>query len=420
MADLDTHIPGSPASVRAAASWLRSNLHPNLDAVAEQFNKAGLDAEEFWTSEAGREFREAMTRGDQRTGELAEAVRAMADDLDAFAHSLELCQNDMSDARTAAFRTGLTVNGFIIVDPGPLPASPLPPQNPDPAAQAQYDTELAAWEQTRARFEAFGAAATEVDRVHRQYAAAGDDLARRYDGFDHASWMVSQGEIAMEGLAAGAAAHQTARVNHFTRMADDFVTRAQAAIADMEAHPNRFRSFRGGGFNPLNWMSAVRESPTLQRLLPTVPNQGAIAAQAAHIDDLLNQGESALNRATAAADDALPGRLGGAGRALGAAGLALGIYSDYMDGEDTVQIVASQGGSFVAGMAAGAAIGTMIPVPVVGTVAGALVGGVVSIFADGAIDSLFEEGPDVGAAFEAGVDALADVGSAIGSFFGGD
>lgn len=36
-----------------------------------------------------------------------------------------------------------------------------------------------------------------------------------------------------------------------------------------------------------------------------------------------------------------------------------------------------------------------------------------AIFADGAIDSLFENGPDVGAAAEAGVEALADTDEAI-------
>ena len=36
-----------------------------------------------------------------------------------------------------------------------------------------------------------------------------------------------------------------------------------------------------------------------------------------------------------------------------------------------------------------------------------------SIFTSGAIDSLFENGPDVGAALDSGDDALADTGGAI-------
>lgn len=64
---------------------------------------------------------------------------------------------------------------------------------------------------------------------------------------------------------------------------------------------------------------------------------------------------------------------------------------------------------------AGAAIGSVIPVggTVVGAVIGTAVGAGIAIFSDGAIDSLFENGPDVGAAFDSGVDALADTGGAI-------
>jgi hypothetical protein len=46
-------------------------------------------------------------------------------------------------------------------------------------------------------------------------------------------------------------------------------------------------------------------------------------------------------------------------------------------------------------------------------VVGTVVGAGIAIFADGAIDSLFENGPDVGAAWDEGVDALADTGEAI-------
>lgn len=42
----------------------------------------------------------------------------------------------------------------------------------------------------------------------------------------------------------------------------------------------------------------------------------------------------------------------------------------------------------------------------------------VGIFTSGAIDSLFENGPDVRAAYEAGRDALVDTGEAIGDAAG--
>jgi hypothetical protein len=42
-----------------------------------------------------------------------------------------------------------------------------------------------------------------------------------------------------------------------------------------------------------------------------------------------------------------------------------------------------------------------------------VVGAGVGIFTSGAIDSLFEDGPDVGAAVDSGLDALEDTGGAI-------
>ncbi len=95
----------------------------------------------------------------------------------------------------------------------------------------------------------------------------------------------------------------------------------------------------------------------------------------------------------------LPLKLGGA---LAVAGIGYDIYT----GKDPVQAVASGGGGFFASVAAGAGtgalIGTFVPIPGVGTAVGAVVGAGVGIFTSGAIDSLFENGPDVGAAFDSG------------------
>ena len=112
---------------------------------------------------------------------------------------------------------------------------------------------------------------------------------------------------------------------------------------------------------------------------------------------------------------------------LGPLGFGLGVYNDYQEGESTTQILVSQGASTAVGIAAGAgasaltgmaigaAAGSVVPGvgTVVGAVVGTAVGAGVAIFADGAIDSLFENGPDVGKAFDEGVDALADTGDAI-------
>ena len=95
-----------------------------------------------------------------------------------------------------------------------------------------------------------------------------------------------------------------------------------------------------------------------------------------------------------------------AGGALAAAGILWDIHS----GKDPTQAVASGAGGFLASVGAGAAtgaiVGSFVPIPGVGTAAGAIIGAGVGIFTSGAIDSLFENGPDVGEAAEAGWDAV--------------
>ena len=102
---------------------------------------------------------------------------------------------------------------------------------------------------------------------------------------------------------------------------------------------------------------------------------------------------------------------------IGGALAVAGIGYDIATGKDPVQAVAAGGGGFLASVAAGAAIGTLIPIPGVGTAVGALGGAVVGTFASGAIDSLFENGLDVGEAGKRGLEAVTDTGKAIGGGF---
>ncbi|WP_143033692.1 hypothetical protein [Nocardioides sp. YR527] len=127
-------------------------------------------------------------------------------------------------------------------------------------------------------------------------------------------------------------------------------------------------------------------------------------------------------------DGKIPKFLGKAGKVLGPLGLGLGLYNDYQEGETGTQIVVSQGvsaaagigagagASMLTGMAVGAAAGSVVPGlgTAVGAVVGTAVGAGIAIFSDGAIDSLFENGPDVGKALNEGWKSLEDTGEAIG------
>lgn len=72
----------------------------------------------------------------------------------------------------------------------------------------------------------------------------------------------------------------------------------------------------------------------------------------------------------------------------------------------------SAGTTMLAATATGAALGSAVPV--VGTAVGAVVGLGVGIFASGAIDSLFENGPDVGQAIDEGWDSVTGTVGAVG------
>lgn len=104
----------------------------------------------------------------------------------------------------------------------------------------------------------------------------------------------------------------------------------------------------------------------------------------------LDEAEDLLSQSRHLDDSRALRHLGRAGKILGPLGLGLGVYNDYQEGETTAQIAVSQGVSTGLGVAAGGG-------------ASALTG----------VDSLFENGPEVGAAAEAGVEALADTGEAI-------
>lgn len=84
-------------------------------------------------------------------------------------------------------------------------------------------------------------------------------------------------------------------------------------------------------------------------------------------------------------------------------------------------VAAGAGATIGASALMGTTIGSVVPNvgTAVGAVVGTVVGAGVAILADGAIASLFENGPDVGAAADAGWEALESIGEAIADGVGG-
>lgn len=404
---VDTEIQGSPAAIEGAAHWLRSSLAAELTDAADRANDARRSADGSWNSEAGDEFVGVMARARGKIDDLEGAVRTMADDLDKFAGKLRRAQEQMGDVRTEARGADLTVNGFVVEDPGVGPVRPPDGFEGTPAEVDAHNGRVAAYDAHQDKIRAYNAASAEASRIDRYYATACRDLQDQYTPGQHAAWLLTVGDI-LGDVAAGAIGVDIAsKKSNLHGRAQGLLDEATRMIDDLQAHPERYLKRKWFFFQTLD--EARLEADRL-----------AIAGKLDEAQDLLDQSRRL--------DDArAPRYLGRFGRVLGPIGFGLGVFNDYQEGESTTQVAVSQGVSTGLGVAAGigasaasgAAVGAMFGsvVPGVGTAVGAVVGTAVgagvAIFADGAIDSLFENGPDVGQAWDEGVDALADTGDAI-------
>lgn len=396
---IDTEIEGSPGQVEGAAEWLRNQLASRLGSAADRLNDARKDADGSWNSVAGDEFVDLMTRARDETDDLQSAARRMGQDLEDFASRLRTCQEQMADVRTGARASGLGVSGFVVEDPGPGPARPPDHFEGTPEQVRDHDQRVDAYNAHQRLVEAYNQAHREAARIDRQYAAACRALQHDYTVREHAAWVVTLGDILGDAAAAAIGVHLGLRKSGLHGRAQSLLDEASRAIDDLQAHPERYLKRTWFFFKELD---ATR-----------------LEADRLVIAGKLDEASELLDEAARLDDARLPKYLGRAGRVLGPAGVALGVYNDYQDGETATQVAASQGMSLAAGVGSGALAGAAIGsvVPVVGTAAGAAVGTVVgagvAIFTDGAIDSVFENGPDVGKAFEEGVDALESTGEAI-------
>lgn len=402
-----TEITGEPAAIEAAADWLRQSLAPELANAADAANGARRDADASWRSTAGEEFASTMGRARDEVDNLAGAARRMADDLDAFAAKLRSAQEQMADVRSTASAAGLVVSGWIVEPPGTGPAFPSPTVDATPEAMAAYDDQLRAYEAHQQLVRAYAAAEAEAARIDRYYATACRELQDDYTPSTHASWIVTLSSTLGDTAAAAVGVHVALNRSRLTGAAQALADEAARAVADMQANPERYLKRKWFFFKTLD--------------------EARLEADKLAIEGKLDESQRLLQEADELTESRSLRYLGRAGKVLGPVGIGLGAYNDWHAGETVPQIAVSQGVSAGLGAAAGfgASVGTAAligaaagsVVPGVGTAVGAVVGTVVgagvAIFADGAIDSVFENGPDVGKAWDEGLDALADTGEAI-------
>ncbi len=378
---LDTEIPGSPGSIESAARWLSGTLAPSVLKASDALNSARGDAQSDWDGGAGAAFASTMRTASGKADDLDSSTTEVAGALDGYAGSLRSAQHKMADIRAVAAGAGLTVHGFVIENPGAGPARPGPmtvTSDTPPSAVDAHNVSVAAYEAHQDKIRAWNKAVTDAEAVRTDLTAAGDGLSDKYRGLSGPQWVLTAGDVA--GGLAGA--------------------RLQYNASALRKTSEIFKS------------QAIRD---LDRALRTNPAHVGKSRWYQDLDRARKVGTSADDLARTAntldrSSKTLPLKVGGA---LAGAG----ILWEINNGKDPTQAVASGAGGFLASVGAGAAtgavVGSFVPIPGVGTAAGAIIGAGVGIFASGAIDSLFENGPDVGEAAEAGWDAVEDTGEAI-------
>jgi hypothetical protein len=318
-----------------------------------------------------------MSGGAQKTDQLAAAATDSAQKFDDYAAELQRAQDDMRRVRETAAAGGLTVNGDVIEDPGPTPATPGPaPTGPaaTPEAVAAHNEATAASNAHANLVHAYNAAQHGTDAARQVAKLAADTLKNVWADVSSKFFLVI-GDLANGAAGTLAAKHASILSQQAKFMAD--------------------------------------ESAKFLQMAKTAPAGTSASMIYKDFDASRAAAYSADDAAKAAAEtESKAGRIGlKVGGALAVAGVAY----DIANGKPVGQAVVSGAVGFGASVAAGALVGSAIPVPVVGTAVGALVGAGVGLFASGAVDSLYQNGIGaVGGAIEDGTKAVADTGKAIG------
>lgn len=377
---IETCVDGEPASVEAAATYLRGTFAAEIGRSADTVVAARRTATGDWHGLAGEAFAQRMRTSAGKAGDLAAAVRGIADEMDVYATGLRSAQQRMQAVRDDALAAGLVVTGTAVHHPGGGPPPPgALPADADPATIQQHDRAQQIFSAHQLLLAAYENAATDAAEVNREFDFVLDAFVNMLNDLEQ-KWFLVVGDLVAGAGVAGVMAYNS------------------EAMRQRAAH--------------------VRESSARFLDLGRSAPAGTSVAQVHRDADEAMRLRYAADDAARRADD-LAARSGSfafkAGGALAVTGIA---YDVAVGGKPVDQAIVSGGVSFAASVGAGAAVGTLIPVPVVGTVAGALVGAGVGIFTSGMVDSLYENGIDgVGEAIGDGFEAVGGAGEAVGDVF---
>jgi hypothetical protein len=375
---IDTKIAGNPESVRGTAHWMRNSLARAVSDAASQIYNARNSADAGWRGPASDAFRTKMTGGATKADGLATATSDVAQKFDDFAADLQRAQEDMGRVRSTAAAAGLKVEGDLILEPGPAPAAPgVAPTGTGatPETVNAYNQAVSAQNTYSSQVDAYNSAQHAADSA-RTIGKLAADMVKNVWADVSGKWFLVIGDLANGAGETLAAAHASILMKQSTHLEDEAARLLEAA----------------------------KTAPAGTTTASIYKDFDASRAAAYGADDAV---------AGAAKTEARAGRIGlKVGGALAVAGIAYDIIAT---DKPVGQAIVSGGVGFGASVAAGALIGTAIPVPVLGTAVGAGVGAVVGLFASGAVDSLYQNGIGaVGDAIADGASAVADAGKAVG------
>lgn len=375
---LTTVIPGDPAELTVVATWLRGSLGGALDGSELTLQSARQD-DGGWDGTAGDAFRTRMSTAYTHAANLNDALVTATTAIDTFALALTTAQSDAAAVREAAAAAGLTLTTTGIRAPAiwPIPAPP-PPGSSAASAQSYYLAQDARSDNV-AHWQAYAAASVELARITRTLAGAAEAL-------DDVRADVEVVKVPVASLLS------TALVDGVAGTTAPLVAGPAGRLLTAAATIESNTRLPGASLHPRLFYKDLDDASRLRARADALPDRSSTVLKT--------------------------GRAVSVGVGVAFAGVS--VWMDLRAGESKTQATVSNFAGLTASIAAGGlvggGIGTLIPVPVVGTVVGygvgALTGAVVGIYTSGFVDSLFENGPDVGAALAQGWQDLQDTGSA--------
>lgn len=378
---IDTELKGSPDSIDSAARWLDRTLGAAVGGGGELVATARSVASSDWDGAAATGFVSRMGVAVEKFDLVHDSVSSAARELAAYADTLRRLQARMAEIRASARAAGLTVSAYVVEPPGAPPTHP----GPDPVGRVSptlvdaHAAALDAFAAHQARVEAYERLAAAAAAVREELLGGALAVEDEYRGLSGSGLALTALDIA-GGFGVGAVElHSTfgrGTGEGLIKQADDYIDLIK-------------RDASGFGNHDLeHWDERRRVGTDMVRQADEVDRGAKVTSWK-----------------------------------LGGALAVVGVGLDLAAGESPAQAVVSNGGglaaSVIAGAGTGAVVGSFIPVPGVGTAVGAVVGAGVGVFTSGAIDSLFEDGPDVKDAWDAGVESLTDTGGAIVDGVGG-